>query len=112
MPGTDAMEQMGAAMSRMRSAPPAELAGRAVTQVDDLIDGDPARGFAPSDVLIWHLDGGRVVVRPSGTEPKLNAYVEVVEPVEDRDDLVAARSRATAALDDLVAAAAALTGLV
>ncbi|HWJ96730.1 MAG TPA: hypothetical protein VNQ33_01140, partial [Acidimicrobiales bacterium] len=109
--GTDAMDQMTAAMDRMRRTPPTELAGRAVQRIDDLIDGDAARGFAPSDVLTWYLADARIVVRPSGTEPKLKAYVEVVEPVAERGDLVAARKRATAALEQLVAATAAATGL-
>ncbi|MGN6696256.1 MAG: phospho-sugar mutase [Aquihabitans sp.] len=109
--GTDAMEQMTGAMARMRATPPTELAGRAVQRVDDLIDGDEARGFEPSDVLTWYLDGARVVVRPSGTEPKLKAYVEVVEPVAERDDLAAARDRAKAEVDQLVAAVAATTRL-
>ena len=109
--GSDAMQQMTAAMDRMRTTPPTELADRAVRSVDDLIDGDAQRGFAPSDVLIWHLDSGRVVVRPSGTEPKLKAYVEVIEPVADRADLTAARERAVTALEQLVAATAAATGL-
>jgi phosphomannomutase len=111
VPGTDAMDVLAGAMARLRAAPPASLAGREVTSVDDLAPGDPARGFAPSDVLIWHLDGGRIVVRPSGTEPKLKAYVEVVEPVAAPDDLAGARSRAVVALDQLVAATAAATGL-
>jgi phosphomannomutase len=111
VPGSDAMELLTTAMARLRSSPPADLAGRAVTRVDDLIDGDPARGFVPSDVLIWHLDGGRVVVRPSGTEPKLKAYVEVVEPVEAPSALAEARSRAVTELEALVAATAAATGL-
>ncbi|HWJ61054.1 MAG TPA: phospho-sugar mutase [Acidimicrobiales bacterium] len=109
--GSDAMQQMTAAMDRMRTTPPTELAGRAVRSVDDLIDGDAERGFVSSDVLIWHLDSGRVVVRPSGTEPKLKAYVEVIEPVADRADLTAARERAVTALEQLVAATAAATGL-
>ena len=102
--GSDAME-------RMRTSPPTELAGRPVVAIDDLIDGDAARGFVPGDVLIWHLDAGRIVVRPSGTEPKLKAYIEVVEPVADPGDLSASRTRAIAALDELVAATAAATGL-
>jgi phosphomannomutase len=109
--GSDAMEQLTAAMDRMRAAPPVELAGRKVVRVDDLIGGDAERGFVPSDVLIWHLDGGRIVVRPSGTEPKLKAYVEVVEPVGSPDDLPDARSRAVTELEALVAATAAATGL-
>jgi len=109
--GGDAMEQLTAAMQRMRSAPPAELAGRPVIAIDDLVDGDQARRFAPSDVLIWHLEAGRIVVRPSGTEPKLKAYIEVVEPVTDHGDLATSRQRAQVALDELVAATAAATGL-
>jgi len=109
--GTDGMEQLASAMQRLRADPPTELAGRAVLGVDDLIDGDPARGFVPSDVLIWHLDGGRIVVRPSGTEPKLKAYVEVVEPVGAPADLADARARAVQELAALVAATATATGL-
>jgi phosphomannomutase len=137
--GADGMAELGAAMARLRSAPPAELAGRAVVRVDDLVDGDPARGFPPSDVLTLRLDGARIVVRPSGTEPKLKCYVEVVEPVAaavgshvgadvaaaadgdrpsaDRPsgdaatDLAEARARAATALAELTAAIAAATGL-
>ena len=41
-------------------------------------------GLPPSDVVRLHLDGGRVVVRPSGTEPKLKAYIEVRRPRRER----------------------------
>jgi phosphomannomutase len=61
-------------------------------------------------VLTIFLDGARVVVRPSGTEPKLKCYVEVVEPVE-ADDLAAARQRAAESLDAITSAIAAATGL-
>ena len=54
---------------------------------------------------------GRLVVRPSGTEPKLKCYVEVVEPVQAASDLADARTRAGAALDALTAAIATATGL-
>ncbi|WP_426571664.1 phospho-sugar mutase [Aquihabitans sp. McL0605] len=111
IPGADAMEVMAAAMHRMRTGPPTELAGRPVIRTDDLIDGDAGRGFVPSDVLIWHLDGARVVVRPSGTEPKLKAYVEVVEPVESTTELPEVRARAVAEVQRLVDAVAAATGL-
>ena len=66
-------------MARVRATPPLTLGGRSVTEVIDLETG--WRGLAPTEGLIWGLEhGGRVVVRPSGTEPKLKAYVEVVMP--------------------------------
>jgi phosphomannomutase len=108
--GTEASTRLAAAMAALRADPPAGLAGRAVTSMTDLLHGDPARGFPPSDVLTIFLDGARVVVRPSGTEPKLKCYVEVVEPVE-ADDLAAARQRAAESLDAITSAIAAATGL-
>ncbi|MDX3105989.1 phospho-sugar mutase [Nonomuraea angiospora] len=68
------------AMTRLRAHPPTELGGRAVTRTDDLAKGDG--GLPPTDGLRYLLSGdGRVVVRPSGTEPKLKCYLEVVVPV-------------------------------
>ena len=70
-------------MSRLRAAPPATLAGQPVTNADDLSAGGPGEtGLPPADVLIYRLPGARVVIRPSGTEPKLKAYLEVVEPAD------------------------------
>lgn len=64
-------------MRQLRREPPARLADLRVTQIDDLIDGFAA--LPPSDVLrIWLADGSRVVVRPSGTEPKLKVYIDSV----------------------------------
>jgi phosphomannomutase len=56
-------------MRRLRQAPPSSLLDQDVTVADLLPD---------ADVLRLSFDGGRVVVRPSGTEPKLKAYLEVV----------------------------------
>ncbi len=109
--GTDGMARLVAAMAALRAALPTELAGRAVTSVDDLAAGDAARGFPPSDVLTLHLDGARIVVRPSGTEPKLKCYVEVVERCAGPADLAAARARAAEACAALTKAIAAATGL-
>jgi phosphomannomutase len=66
------------AMAGLRALPPASLADLPVTGVTDLVAG--AGGLPPSDVLTYHLPGARVVIRPSGTEPKLKAYLEVTEP--------------------------------
>ena len=66
-------------MARLRAAPPAELGGEAVTEITDLTGG--TRELPSADVLTYRLQGARVVIRPSGTEPKIKAYLEVVEPV-------------------------------
>ena len=68
------------AMARLRAEPPASLGGLAVTAADDLSRG--VGGLPPTDGMRYRLAGGaRVVVRPSGTEPKLKCYLEVVVPV-------------------------------
>lgn len=67
-------------MAALRAAPPAEIGGVAVERFEDLLEpGDGAEGeVPPADVLrLWLADGSRVIVRPSGTEPKLKAYLDV-----------------------------------
>ena len=66
-------------MSRLRVTAPTELAGQPVLSVSDLTGG--TADLPSADVLRYTLPGARVVVRPSGTEPKIKAYLEVVEPV-------------------------------
>jgi phosphomannomutase len=114
-------------MGRLRAAPPAALAGHPVTGSEDLAAGadgaGPAAragaaeagaagaararepGLPPADVLIYRLPGARVVIRPSGTEPKLKAYLEIVEPATPRT-LAAARALAAGRLGPLRAAVA------
>jgi phosphomannomutase len=83
----DDLAQIGAAMDRLRSTPPTSLGGRAVEQIDDLAAGDG--GLPPTDGLRYRLAGdARVIVRPSGTEPKIKCYLEVVVPVGDEADAV------------------------
>ncbi len=83
------------AMARLRAAPPARLLGREVTATD-LLHEDP-----PVDAVRLLGDGVRVVVRPSGTEPKLKAYLETVVPVHDDAGVIAARGRGEDELDQL-----------
>jgi phosphomannomutase len=77
-------------MARIRQDPPTSLLGDPVTEVEDRLPD--------ADVLTLRTARARVVIRPSGTEPKLKAYLEVVEPVTD-GDLTAARGRALTAMD-------------
>lgn len=63
-------------MAALRDRHPARIGTVEVTRVDDLLEG--ADGLPPGDVLrLWLADGSRVVVRPSGTEPKLKLYLDV-----------------------------------
>ncbi|MFC9113121.1 phospho-sugar mutase [Streptomyces sp. NPDC057092] len=98
---------IAAAMRRLREHPPAELAGLRITKAEDLNEGTAA--LPPTDGLRYTLDGARVVVRPSGTEPKLKCYLEVVIPVATKQALPEARTKATSLLTtikrDLSAAA-------
>ncbi|UNS98644.1 phospho-sugar mutase [Streptomyces tubbatahanensis] len=100
---------IGAAMERLRAEPPTALGGLGVARTDDLTQGTAS--LPPTDGLSYSLagadgvGGGRVVVRPSGTEPKLKCYLEVVVPVGDAAGLGPARERGAAVLarfkDDL-----------
>ena len=84
--------------ARLRAAAPTFLGGQPVISVSDLTGG---KGSLPSaDVLIYKLAGARVVIRPSGTEPKIKAYLEIVEPLAG-GRLSEARRQAAARLDPL-----------
>ncbi|MDP9398947.1 MAG: phospho-sugar mutase [Actinomycetota bacterium] len=92
----DDLSRITAVMAALRREPPHNLGGRAVVHADDLRVG--IAGLSPTDALRYRLEGGaRVVVRPSGTEPKLKCYIEVVEPTGP-DGLQAARRRAAETL--------------
>jgi phosphomannomutase len=78
-------------LDRLRTHPPESLGGGAVTSAEDL--GKGVDGLPPTDGLRYRTaDDARIIVRPSGTEPKLKVYLEVVVPVTD---LAAARREAT-----------------
>jgi phosphomannomutase len=94
------LQEIATAMQRLRATPPSSLGGLPVESVDDLARGDG--GLPPTEGLRYRLAGGaRVIVRPSGTEPKLKCYLEVVVPVDAEAGVDAARISAAARLDAL-----------
>jgi len=95
-------------MSRLRTNPPTDLGGVSVTRIDDLAQGSPR--LPPTDGLRYFLqDQGRVVVRPSGTEPKLKVYLEAIVAVQESSALVAARTEAEGRLAAMAASMRMLT---
>ena len=107
-PGATGKATMTSMMERARQAVPAEIAGISVDQHFDLLNGT-AVGADPidvptSDVLVFMLaDGSRIILRPSGTEPKIKLYLEVVESYSG--DKVAAAERAEGRYEALMDAA-------
>jgi phosphomannomutase len=101
----DDLDQIPATMARLRAHPPATLAGSPVVELADL--GDGYQGLPPTDgVLIRTGRDDRVVIRPSGTEPKVKCYLEVVTPVPADaafGTLTAIRAEARARLDEIKA---------
>jgi phosphomannomutase len=99
-PGSEGLAQIKAAMQRFRAEPPNQVAGFAVEQVADLSRGEG--GLPPSDVLVFKLAGGRrIIMRPSGTEPKLKSYYEVRVDVAQGEPIATARTRGLAELAKL-----------
>jgi phosphomannomutase len=92
-------------MSRLRAAPPEAFGGEPVSGLTDLAAGSGT--VLQADVLIFRLADGRVVLRPSGTEPKIKCYIEITEPTAGRS-LAAAREAAVTRLAPLRAALQAL----
>jgi len=103
--GADGLGRMRAAVDRLAAAPPATLAGRDVTAVEDLRAG---LRLPPTDGVVVRGDGVRLIVRPSGTEPKLKCYAEAVVPVTG--DLAAARAIGAATVEAILGEAVALAG--
>jgi phosphomannomutase len=119
--GAAGLARLADAVERVRKGPPRLLAGQPVTVTDlqegaggvvDLAGGraerSPGRLIPPTNVMIWHAgDNGRVMIRPSGTEPELKLYAEAVSPAGSRDGLAAARASAAEQVERMLAAAAA-----
>ncbi|MDH6279375.1 phospho-sugar mutase [Prescottella agglutinans] len=91
----DDLDEIARTMDRLRAHPPAEIAGITV----EATDLAAVRGPLRTDAVTVTGRGLQVTVRPSGTEPKLKAYFEVVEPVPDRGALASARAAARGRAD-------------
>jgi phosphomannomutase len=98
--GLEGAARMAAAVDAVRSAPPASLAGTAIAEVEDLALG---QRLPPTDAIVLRGEGLRVIVRPSGTEPKLKLYVQVVREVADIAAVGAETEAADAAIDAVLA---------
>jgi len=101
----DDLSLISSAMERLRAQPPSTLLGRPVAYADLALQNPPV------DAVRLLGDGVRVIVRPSGTEPKLKAYLETVVPVHEDAGLIAARGRGEDELDQLRAEMSAALGL-
>jgi phosphomannomutase len=98
--GPDGRERVRSVIDALAtSGAPAALAGRPVTEVEDLRRGE----LLPStEGVVLRGEGVRLVVRPSGTEPKLKCYAEAVIPVGPDDDLYAVRRQGEAMVDAIL----------
>jgi len=97
------LSQITRVMARLRAEPPAEIGGIRVSSIDDLLGDGGA--LPPSDVLRIHLDdGSRVMVRPSGTEPKLKVYLDTQSSDGSLEERRAAATVALSRLEEGVRA--------
>jgi phosphomannomutase len=92
---------LDAMMNRLRVSPPESFGSSAVEAFADLAEG--SEHLPPTDGLLYLTrDQTRVIIRPSGTEPKLKCYLEVLRPVESAAELPEARQAARLTLDAVV----------
>ena len=106
----DDLSLIGTLMSRLRKTSPTDLGSVLVARIDDLADG--SEQLPPTDGLRYLLeDESRVIVRPSGTEPKLKVYLEVIVAVQGPSGLASARAEAARRLDRVGTSMRALTAL-
>jgi phosphomannomutase len=107
MPGASGMARIAGIMAQLRKAPLTTLQGSAVTQQVDL-----KTASIPADVLVFHTaKGARLTVRPSGTEPKIKMYLELMEKVSSTSELATARARLEAEAQAIKAEVNASLGL-
>jgi phosphomannomutase len=112
LPGSEGLTRIRDIMERFRGEPLQALAGRKVLARSDLREGIredlrtadvTSLDFPESDVLVYELEGGaRVLLRPSGTEPKIKYYFEAMEEMREGEPWSAAEARAAEALSALM----------
>ncbi len=84
--GVQALEQMGSCMERLRKSRLTEVDGLLVEKVEDF--KEKKKDFPLADILVYHLvDGTVIIIRPSGTEPKIKIYAGVVEKMVSTPEL-------------------------
>ena len=94
----DDLSEIGRMMTALRETPPADVGGLRVEQIDDFANGFGR--FPPNDILrIWVEGAGRIVVRPSGTEPKLKAYIDASSTEGTGRERLAAAEQTVATLE-------------
>jgi len=86
-------------MSSWRASPPEQIGEFDVTEVVDLLI--PESNLPPTDALVFNLSNGRIVIRPSGTEPMVKVYVEVIESVIN-GDIMSAETSVDHKIEDLL----------
>ena len=92
------LSRIGAIMAALRDNPPSEIGGVRVSQVDDFIGGFGV--FPAGDIIrFWMLDGSRVIVRPSGTEPKVKVYIDASSDAGSVEERRASATARVAALE-------------
>lgn len=100
-PGLSGMDKMAGIMQQLRENPPAEFAGYKVVKVTDYTKPEET-GLPAANVLIYALDGGAtVIVRPSGTEPKIKTYFTTLG--KDLEEAQAQKDALTEAIKPLFA---------
>ncbi len=87
-----------ATMAKMRSNPPKELVGSPVISIEDL--SKEGGDLPPTDAIKIHTEAGdRVIIRPSGTEPKVKCYLEVIASINEGEDIAEVRAQAAERLE-------------
>jgi phosphomannomutase len=113
LPGAEGAQKIASMMEKVRAARPTKLGSHAVLAMLDLMRGErivsggkvEKLAFPPGDVLALELEGHhRVMLRPSGTEPKIKFYVDVRVDMKDGERVDQARARGAALIEELAAA--------